>query len=296
LNVTNRAGRAKAGGKNALVVEGGGMRGIFSAGVLDGFMLAGYDPFDLYLGVSAGACNLASHLAGQYQRNFRLYTGPMSRPDFFSWRKFLLGGHYMDLDWFWLTHEQDDPLDVTAVMGRLKQVSFLPVCTSLMTGRGVFFEPEFHDLNDLLKASCSLPILYRTPLTIRGETLIDGGVSHAIPAQEAHRRGAMRIVVIRSQPENYVKAAGFESRLVRWHFRDNPALLKTVDKRLKAYKSTLDFIRRPPDGLQIESISPPERLRTSRTSTDLGDLICDYRLGREQAQRYLESLARVQSS
>lgn len=296
MTVTCLPGRAKGGGKCALVVEGGGMRGIFSAGVLDGFMLAGHDPFDLYLGVSAGACNLASHLAGQYQRNFRLYTGPMSRPDFFSWRKFLLGGHYMDLDWFWQTHEQDDPLDVTAVMKRLGQVTFLPVCTSLTTGRGVFFEPELHDLNDLLKASCSLPILYRTPLTIRGETLIDGGVSHAIPAEEAHRRGAERILVIRSQPENYVKSAGLESRLVRWHFRDNPALLKTVDKRLVAYNRTLDFIRSPPDGVRIKSIHPPERLRTSRTSTDLAGLISDYRLGHEQARCYLDSLHQTQSS
>ncbi len=85
--------------KTALVVEGGGMRGAFSAGVLNAFGYKGYDQFDLYIGVSAGACNLASHLAGQYDRNFDITMTYSTTQRFISPWRFLAMGHYMDLDW-----------------------------------------------------------------------------------------------------------------------------------------------------------------------------------------------------
>ncbi|HQC20035.1 MAG TPA: patatin-like phospholipase family protein [Smithella sp.] len=87
--------------KKALVVEGGGMRGVFAAGVLNAFGSAGFDPFDMYLGVSAGACNLASHLAGQNDRNFDIIERYSIDGRFINWGRFLRGGHLMDLDWLW---------------------------------------------------------------------------------------------------------------------------------------------------------------------------------------------------
>ena len=77
----------RSDGSKALVVEGGGMRGIFSAGVLDAFLEMEFDPFNLYIGVSAGACNLASHLGGQYQRNYKIYTHYCTRPEFMNLKK-----------------------------------------------------------------------------------------------------------------------------------------------------------------------------------------------------------------
>ena len=216
---------AKVGGmaqKTALVVEGGGMRGVFAAGVLDSFLLAGYDPFDAFYGVSAGACNLSSHLAGQHQRNLRLYTGLMSQPEFFSWTKFLTGGDYMDLDWFFSAVDREDPLDIPEASRRLGERDFRIVCTALADGQARYHRPETADWNDLLKASCSLPVLVRQPKTVRAEVLVDGGVADAIPVQEAYRAGARRIVVLRSQPAAYQKRAGLETRLVRLAFRRFP--------------------------------------------------------------------------
>ncbi|MCL4468481.1 MAG: patatin-like phospholipase family protein, partial [Deltaproteobacteria bacterium] len=87
--------------KSALVVEGGGMRGMFTAGVLHAFGSAGFDPFDLYIGVSAGACNLASHLAGQNNRNYDINVNLSTTRDFINGWRFLRGGHFMDIDWLW---------------------------------------------------------------------------------------------------------------------------------------------------------------------------------------------------
>ena len=100
--------------KTALVVEGGGMRGIFAAGVLDAFLQERFNPFDLLIGVSAGAITLASYLSGQYQRYYRIITGPMNMKEFLSFRRFVRGGHLMDLDWLWEYAAEHEPLDTKA--------------------------------------------------------------------------------------------------------------------------------------------------------------------------------------
>ena len=105
------------------------MRGVFSAGVLDAFLTAKFDPFDLYIGVSAGACNLSSHVAGQYQRNLRMYTGPMRTRNFMSLGRFLLGGHFMNLDYLWDYCAREDPLDVAACARNTRDKEFLAACT-----------------------------------------------------------------------------------------------------------------------------------------------------------------------
>jgi predicted patatin/cPLA2 family phospholipase len=84
--------REKSVGRKALVVEGGGMRSVFAAGVLNAFGSAGFDPFDVYLGVSAGACNLASHLAGQKDRNFDIIERYSIDGRFINLGRFLRGG------------------------------------------------------------------------------------------------------------------------------------------------------------------------------------------------------------
>ncbi|TFH42436.1 MAG: hypothetical protein E4G96_03460 [Chrysiogenales bacterium] len=109
------------GGKRPWWLEGGGMRGIFAAGVLHAFGLASFDPFDIYIGVSAGACNLASHLAVQNDRNFDIMLRYSSTRNFISIRRFIMGGHLMDLDWLWETTIREYRLDLATLFSRLKR-------------------------------------------------------------------------------------------------------------------------------------------------------------------------------
>src|SRR5688500_20259141 len=107
-------GSARACGRAAIVVEGGAMRGVFAAGVLDAFAARRFAPFDLAIGTSAGAAALASHLAGQPGRNRRCLTGLMRRAEFLHpWRgpwRALRRGDWMDLDWLFAACEREDPL------------------------------------------------------------------------------------------------------------------------------------------------------------------------------------------
>ena len=267
--------------KNALIVEGGGMRGIFSAGVLDAFLERGFDPFDLYIGVSAGSCNLGSHIAGQHRRNYRIYTGPMTDPEFISPAKFLRGGHWMDLDWLWKKMEATDPMDSAEAERRLKKkkARFLIVATDVETGKPLYLDAEKNSMFEYMKASSAVPLLYRGPVRIGARAAVDGGVADPIPVEKACEMGAKKIMIVRSRGFGYVKKKDLETFIVSLSAAGNPALRKAMLEKPARYMDSVGMLRRPPGGAGIIEINPPDDMRTGRTSRDRAALDEDYRSG-----------------
>lgn len=255
------------------------MRGIFSAGVLDVFLESGFDPFDLVIGVSAGACNLASHVAGQHGRNRRCYYDLMTQRSFIDARRLVLGRSMVDLDWLWTTLAASEPLDVDAILASGKE--FIVVATSGTTGGPVYLRPRPRDMFDVLKGSCALPLLYRPVVTFEGERLVDGGVSDPIPVEEAYRRGARRILVIRSRPAEYVKTDGLGASLSSFLLRSAPVVATAVRRTAQSYQRAVAFLREPPSDCQIVHVAPEKTLATRRTTQDRAALEQDYALGRE---------------
>lgn len=263
------------------------MRGVFAAGVLDCFLEENFDPFDAYFGVSAGACNLSSHLGNQHGRNYRCFTDYMIRPDFFSLKKFLRGGHYMDLDWFWDHLAKVDPLNVAGASRR----AFYVGVTNVETGEPEYLRAREETLFDALKASSALPVMYRGPIAVNGAKYVDGGVADAIPAKEAYRRGARRVMVLRSQPAGYVKKSFVESKCIPLLFRKEPSLQRALRERSICYNATVDFIQNPPEDTDVMEICP-ENLHSGRTTRDKALLEMDYaegrRMGLSAIQKWLE--------
>jgi predicted patatin/cPLA2 family phospholipase len=276
--------------KTALVVEGGGMRGIFSAGVLDAFSSKNFDPFDIYIGVSAGACNLSSFVALQYKRNYRIYTGQMMRPEFISLKKFLRGGHYMDLDWLWEAFQREDPLDVRAAFFNTRGKEFVIVCTSVESGMPLYLIPSEENWEYYLKASSSVPALYRNFHKIDSQHAVDGGVSDPIPVMEAYRRGARRIVVIRSRHDDYKKSNGVATFATSLLFRKSPQLQRAMRNAAAVYTRSVDFIIHAPEGVRMVHVVPPQPLRTGRTMQDSRSLQADYDLGLEEGAAVMDAL------
>ena len=186
---------------SAIVVEGGAMRGIYSAGVLDVFLERDFHPFALAIGASAGACNLSSHLAGQHGRNRRCYTTQMRRRAFVDPRRFLRGGHWIDIDYLWDAFAREDPLDTAAVVR--SPTRLVVAATAVATGEATYFTPGAGELIEVLRASSAVPILFRGVVTVDGRGYVDGGVAAPIPVEEAYRRGARDIVVVRSRPREF---------------------------------------------------------------------------------------------
>jgi len=272
--------------KTALVVEGGAMRGIFAAGVLDQFIEEEFNPFHSVIGVSAGAVNASAYLSKQKGRNFKMFTDYSLRPEYISWKKFLRGGHLLDLDWSWDITSRELPVDTDALFA--SNIDFEIGITMNSDGRSVFIKPDADNISHVMKASCTVPLFYRNFLEIDKQIVSDGGVSAPIPIRRAVETGASKIMVIRSRPNSFRMKKGMELKLGRFLFRKHPGLVKALQKRADNYNASIDFIQNPPQNLQIVDICPPETFKTKRFTQDYHILVNDYELGRKMGRIAIE--------
>jgi len=276
----------KDSGKTALVVEGGAMRGIFAAGVLDAFMEQSFLPFDMVIGVSAGSINAAAYLANQHGRNYKVFTDYSLRPEYISWKKFLRGGHLMDLDWSWDITGRELPINADSLFK--KNIDFEIGITRNSDGSSKFIQASPENLSDVMKASCSVPLFYRNFLKVDGEIVADGGVSAPIPVERAIEKGATKVMVIRSRKSDYRMKNGNENKLSRFLFRKHPGLAKAIQKRPDTYNQTIELINHPPAGVEIIDICPADSFSTKRFTQDKEILDRDYKLGKEQGIEAIE--------
>lgn len=277
-------------GKSALVVEGGGMRGVFAAGVLHAFGNAGFDPFDLYIGVSAGACHLASHLAGQNNRNFDITLQYSLKSDFINIKRFLRGGHLMDLDWMWEQTISNYRLNLSYLFNKLRSQNkeYIIVATSMDTGNAIYLHPDEKTLEDYLKVSSSIPVFYRSILEVNGERATDGGIADAVPVREAYRRGATDITVIRSRPSDYVKKQSKLIFILSVYFRKYPRLVEKFKQRANNYMDAVHFIHHPPEGIRITELAPPNDVEIGRTTQNEAVLRATYQIGIDYGNKFLK--------
>lgn len=272
------------------MVEGGGMRGIFTAGVLDTFLRASFDPFHMYFGVSVGACTLSSFLAGQVERHFHIFTKIACRPEFMSVRRMIKGGSFMDLDWMWDTVESHMPLDTQAIDIHLKEKECSIVCTSIETGVPVYKNPKGQEWINVLKATSSIPILYKHFPDIDGTRMADGGISDPIPVFEAYKRGARHIVVVRTRPLDVRKRSVFTPFVGSILLRRYPGLKSGILSQVRRYNEILDFMTSPPEDLMITQIAPSPSMKTGRTSANNGNLVTDYQDGVSMGRDALDKM------
>jgi len=265
--------------QSALVVEGGAMRGIFAAGVLDSFIDNNYRPFDFCIGVSAGSTNLAAWLANQRGRSYKVITDYSCRSEFINFPRFLKGGHWLDLDWLWDITIDEIRIDAETMASQ--PIPLYVVTTRVDTGRAAYIKATPDNLNELLKASCSVPVAYRHFPRINNEPMTDGGVADSIPVIKAYELGARNITVVLSRPFGYRKTPIRNKWLVRKLLSDFPALYKAMIKRAESYNDAIDFIENPPKDCKITVIAPPENFSVGRITTDPGKLNAGYQLGME---------------
>jgi predicted patatin/cPLA2 family phospholipase len=275
----------------ALVVEGGAMRGIFAAGVLDVFLEQRFRPFDLALGVSVGASNLLSYLARQHGRTRRNFLDQMSRREFIDPWRMLRGGHCMDLDWLWEAIEREDPLDRRAAAA--SGIEYALVATCARTGAPRYLSPGADDMLDAIKASCAFPVLYRSTVRFGTDHFVDGGLSDPLPVREAYRRGARTIVVVRSRAARFVKKTRLSNHVAAWIMRGQPGVARACLDTARAYRDGLRFVDSPPADCTIVHVAPSAALATSRMSRDADALERDYTLGRALGREAIDRYAEV---
>jgi predicted patatin/cPLA2 family phospholipase len=268
-----------SGYKSALVIEGGAMRSVFSAGLLDGFLENNFNPFDFYMGVSAGAYNLASYLSGQYGLSMRVYCEVANNKQFINYARFMRGGHLLDLDWL---------ANKLTTESRLDPAMEYVCATVVTTGQAVYINIRPEIFKQAILATTALPLIYRDFPRINGIPMTDGGVADGLPVAEAIRKGAGRIMVVRSRPKSYLKKDTLWHKYIRWKLKRYPALVHTMQERVKRFDDSIRLIQHPPDDVKIIEICPPEQFTLGRFSCNLKKLQFGYKAGLGLSERAIE--------
>ncbi|WP_444919433.1 patatin family protein [Microbulbifer sp. CnH-101-G] len=271
--------------KSALVVEGGAMRGIFAAGVLDAFIEKDFCPFDFAIGVSAGSTNLIGYLAGDHGRSRQILLDHATRADFIDWRRYLRGGHFCDINWLWHASYNDVPLSIERYTKN--GVPLYAVTTSITSGQPHYVCVTPENMHEVFPASCAIPMAYREFPPVAGEPMTDGGLADSIPVIRAYEQGARDITVILSRPLGYRKPVGSAPRFIKQFFHDHARLFEAVLERGERYNRALDFITAPPSDCRVSVIAPPADFPVKRFTQEIGLLERGYEIGGELGRRFL---------
>ena len=228
-----------------IVDVGGGERGVYGAGVLDFCMERGIG-FDCCVGVSAGAANLSSYLAGQVGRNFAFYTTYSFRPQYMDMGLMLRKGEYADLDYIYGGLSNSDgeyPLDFPAMAASGKQ--FIIVATDATTARPAYFTLDDLKQDDYapVKASSALPVVNK-PYPVNGGLYFDGGLSDPIPVKKALDAGCEKVVVVLTRPRDTYRSPDADKRFVRLIARKYPRIAEALANRAGLYNLQLDLAKK----------------------------------------------------
>ena len=275
--------------KKGLILEGGAMRGLFTAGVMDVLMENGID-FDGVIGVSAGAafgCNYKSRQIGRALRyNLRFcgdkrYSGfgvLLKEGNIFS-TKFCYEDVPLKYDVFDFDTYDKNPQ------------KFYVVATDVESGEAVYHEymgRNDHGL-DWIRASASMPLVSEI-VEIDGQKLLDGGIADSIPVKYFESIGYDRNIVILTQPRDYVKGKNKLIPLMKMKYKKYPKLVKAIADRHLVYNETLSYIFEREKNGQLFVIAPEEDLGISRLEKDPEKLKAVYEIGRKTAMKQLENI------
>ena len=263
--------------KSALILEGGGMRGVFTCGVLDNFMDRGIR-FPFTIGVSAGACNGLSYMSGQKGRARYSNIDLLEKYRYVGFKYLITKRNIMDFDLLFHTFpEQIIPFDYEA-LAKCTQ-DFEMVTTSCRTGKACYFN-EKNDpkrIIDIVKASSSLP--YVCPISyVDGEPMVDGGVADSIPICRAIDKGFDKNVVVLTRNKGYRKPMK-EDRVPFFFYRKYPQLRRAIATRNLVYNSQLDLVEKLEKEGKVLVIRPIESVKVSRIEKDTKKLLELYNEG-----------------
>ena len=273
--------------KKALIVEGGGSRGVFSFGVIDSFIQASYNPFDIHLGVSNGAVVQLWYLlaVSDYNLDKMLFS---ASGDYVRYSNLFTNKSIMKFEKLYEDANKVFPIDFDRLQNNLKGKTFHVVISDADTGKPEYIELSKENYINQMLATGSLPVLMKNPIYLQGRRKYDGGITDPIPVQKAFEMGAREIVIIRTYEQTFIRKTKLENYIAAFATRSYPQLAKALKENTTTYNSALEFIDNPPDDCKIIQICPPQRLSTKRATTNVNTMKADYQIGISCGKKFLE--------
>lgn len=273
MNITANSG---------LILEGGGMRGVFTCGVLDYLMDKGIR-FPYTIGVSAGACNGLSYISNQRGRAKYSNIDLLKKYNYIGIRHFIKKGNIMDFDLMFHTFPEE------IIPYNYKKLAeceehFEMVTTSCLTGKACYYEEKHNPSRviDIVKASSSLPFV--CPITyVDGEPMLDGGIADSIPIKRARELGYDNNVVVLTRNKGYRKPIS-DMKYVSLFYKKFPAIQEAIRQRNIIYNEQISMIESMENKGEIIVIRPQKPIEVDRMERDCKKLLDLYEEGYELAK------------
>lgn len=273
---------------SGLILEGGGMRGLYTCGVLDYFLEKELEFVSIY-GVSAGACHSCSFVSKQHGRAKRTGLDYLRDKRYASAYSFLKTGDFFGVKLSYdLVPNKLLPFDYDTFSG--SKVKLYAVVTNCGTGEAEYMPVE--DLRtdmDIIRASSSLPLLSRM-VTLGREKYLDGGISDPIPIARSIADGNEKNVVILTRHRGYAKEPDSSLPLMRARYKKYPQLVEKIAQRHECYNRSLDLLERRRELGQAFIIQPTVPVEISRTEKDGKKLQALYEAGYRDAKEQFAAL------
>lgn len=272
--------------KLGLVDVGGGLRGIYAAGILD-FCIEQKIIFDLCIGVSAGSANILAYLAGQKGRNYKYYCEYALRKEYMSIGNFLKKDSYIDLEYVYGTLSNSNgeyPLDFPALCQN--PAEFYVVAQEAVTGKTKYFRREDIKQDDyrILMASSCIPAINR-PYEINGIAYYDGALGDPIPIQKAFAEGCDKVVLILTRLVDIPREPGKDPWLARRIRKKYPKSAENLLRRTKKYNETVALAKQFEAAGDLLIVSPDSILGLKTLSRDPKQLDGLYQKGYRDGQK-----------
>ncbi len=275
--------------KKGLVLEGGALRGLFTAGILDVLMENGVR-FDGLVGVSAGAAFGCNYKSGQAGRVIRYNKRFAHEWRYCSWRSWIATGDLFGGEFCY--HKMPDELDVfDKETFDSNPMEYYAVCTDVETGEAVYkrlmkCSPETYEY---IRASASMPMASNI-VEVGGRKLLDGGVTDSIPLRFFQQQGYERNLVILTQPADYQKQHNRLMPILRLWLHRYPKMIEALDKRHEMYNRQLEYVREEERKGNTYVIRPPEKLVIGHISHDENEMQGVYQMGRRVGEGRLKDI------
>lgn len=274
--------------KTGLVLEGGGLRGMYTIGVLDKFMEENIN-FDYVVGVSAGACNGVSFVSGQKGRNYRVNTEYITDKRYISLENFIKTKSLFGME-FLFDYVPDHLviLDKEAILKN--KAEFKVGVTNVITGKSEFFDKKkVCETNDVIKASSSIP-LFSPMVKIDSGYYLDGGTACPIPIKQAFIDGCDRVIVVLTRERNYKKSPEKFRLIYKNAFKDYPKMVDVLDNRHNVYNETLEYLKKCEENGTALVIAPKKPPVVGRFEKNTEKLKALYNEGINDANEILNSV------
>ena len=275
--------------KKGLVLEGGAMRGLWTAGVIDVMMEHGVQP-DGLIGVSAGAAFGCNYKSRQVGRAIRYNTRFAKDPRYSGWKSLVTSGDYYNANFgYHVVPFEYDKFDIETF--EKNPLEFTVVCTDVETGEAVYHKMDHVDYDELewLRASASMPLASKV-VEVQGHKLLDGGVSDSIPLEYYEQQGYDRNVVILTQPLGYQKEHNKLMPLMRMALHKFPRFLKALDERHLMYNQELEYVAEAERQGRCLVIRPDGPIPIGHLSHDPQQMRLVYDMGRKVGERYIDKI------